>query len=76
MERASVRTKFAEKGEKLMRAKRQEAATAVTFLIDGQEIERVTQFRYLGRILEENDDDTHASSWQLARARSKWNRIG
>ena len=40
------------------------------------EIERVAQFRYLGRILDENDDDTHASSRQLGRARSKWNRIG
>jgi len=37
------------------------------FRSDGDEFERVTQFRYLGRILEENDDDTHASSRQLAR---------
>ena len=50
--------------------------TEVSFTIDGDKIERVAQFRYLGRILDENDDDTHASSRQLARARTKWNRIG
>jgi len=67
---------FAVRREKLFRAKRQAAATEVSFTIDGDEIERVTQFRYLGRILEENDDDAHASSRQLASARTKWNRIG
>jgi len=56
--------------------RRQAAAKEVSFTIDGNEIERVTQFRYLGRILEENNADTHASSPQLARARMKWNRIG
>jgi hypothetical protein len=41
------------------------------------QIERVAQFRYLGRILDENDNDTHALLIrQLARARSKWNRMG
>ena len=68
--------KYAERRVKLLRAKCQEAVTAVTFLIDGQEIERVKQFRHLGRILDEDGDDKHASSRQLARARSKWNRIG
>jgi len=66
---------FAVRREKLFRAKRQVAATEVSFTIHGDETERVTQFRYLGRILEENDDDIHASSRQLARARTKWNRI-
>jgi hypothetical protein len=68
--------RFAVRREKLFKKQRQAAATEVSFTIDGDEIERVAQFRYLGRILDENDDDTHASSRQLARARSKWNRIG
>jgi len=48
----------------------------VSFTIDGEEIERVTQFWYLGRILEENNDATHVSLRQLARARMKLNCIG
>ena len=34
------------------------------------------RFRYLGRILDENDDDSYAMERQLARARAKWGRIG
>ena len=68
--------KFAVRRDKLIKQKRQAAATEVSFSINGEQIERVAQFRYLGRILDENDDDTHASFRQLARARTKWNRIG
>lgn len=46
-------------------------------MIRGGAIERVMQFLYSGRLLEDNDDDSHASlRCQLARARMKWNRIG
>jgi hypothetical protein len=63
--------KFAVRCRKLLQQQRQAAAAEVSFTIDGEEIERVAQFRYLGRILDENDDDTHASSRRLAMARSK-----
>jgi len=33
------------------------------------------QFRYLGRILDETDDDSYALQRQLAWARTKWGRI-
>jgi hypothetical protein len=68
--------RFAVRREKLFKKQRQAASTEVSFTIDGDEIERVEQFRYLGRILDENDDDTHASSRQLVRTRLKWNRSG
>jgi len=50
-------------------------AEEVTFQIAGVDIERVSSFRYLGRILDEIDDDSHALTRQLARARARWGRI-
>jgi hypothetical protein len=58
------------------RAERQVEALEVSFTVDGVEIDRVRQFRYLGRILNEDDDDGHAARRQLARARTKWTRFG
>ena len=67
--------KGAEKRSNFLHAIRQERATEITFSVDGQPINRVTEFKYLGRILEENDDDDHAALRQLARAREKWGRM-
>ena len=66
---------FAERRARYFRTLRQAEALEVNFSIGGSEIERVSQFRYLGRILDENDDDSHALLRQLARARTKWARI-
>ena len=68
--------KFALVREKEVRAERQVSALQVTFTVGGEEIERVKQFRYLGRILDEDDDDSFAAGRQLARARAKWRRFG
>jgi hypothetical protein len=38
-------------------------------------IDKVSEFKYLGRILEETDDDEHAANRQLTRARARWGRI-
>ena len=61
--------------ERYFKAQHQLEAEEVTFQIAGVEIERVSSFRYLGRVLDENDDDTHALTRQLARARARWGRI-
>ena len=50
-------------------------AENVKFIVYGKEIERVREFRYLGRIFTENDDDTKCIQSQLKRARYKWNSI-
>ena len=57
--------------------KKYEKRTALKakFEIYGNSINRVRDFKYLGRVLEEKDDDSVAASRQLQRARSKWNRI-
>ena len=50
-------------------------AGLVRFYVEGQEIERVHQFRYLGRILTEDDSDTECIEDNLRRARSQWNSV-
>ena len=47
----------------------------MVFKVNDVEIERVARFRYLGRILDENDDDSHAIERQLSRAKARWGRI-
>jgi hypothetical protein len=70
-------TKYAEHRRQHFQAKRQtRAREEVTFQVGGQEINRVSQFRYLGRILEEDDNDVYAASRQLSRAKAKWGRLG
>jgi hypothetical protein len=54
---------------------KQAEAEKVTFRVYGEELERVKEFRYLGRILTEDDDDTKNIIEQLKRARQKWNSI-
>jgi len=48
----------------------------ISFTVNGTNINKVPQFKYLGRMLDENDNDDHAANRQLERAREKWNRIG
>ena len=50
-------------------------AEAVEYTINGAQIERLKEFRYLGRILTENDDDSRCIQDQLKKARSRWWRM-
>ena len=45
----------------------------VKFYIQGEEIKRVREFKYLGRILTDNDDDTKCIESALEKARRQWN---
>ena len=53
-----------------------EAATNVKFNINGEEINTVKSFKYLGRILTDKDDDGEAIDQQLKKARMTRGRIG
>ena len=44
--------------------------------IDGNNIKRVNEFKYVGRILDDNDNDLKAIENQLTKARAVWRRIG
>ena len=54
---------------------RQYDAENVKFYIGDKELERVRYFKYLGRILTEDDDDTRCIEDNLKRARKQWNCI-
>ena len=51
-------------------------AENVCFNINGEEIKKVNQFKYLGRILSNKDDDMIAIEKQLMKAKMTWGRIG
>ena len=53
----------------------QTEAEKVEMKINGVVIERVKNFRYLGRIMTENDCDSMCINDQLGRARRRWNCI-
>ncbi len=46
------------------------------FNIDGTVLERVEVFKYLGRLLAQDDDDAQAIRQQLRKARGVWARVG
>jgi hypothetical protein len=46
------------------------------FTVHGDVLERVEVFRYLGRLLLQDDDDIQAVRSQLCKARGTWARVG
>ena len=54
-----------------------DAALAIRqlFHIEGEVLERVNTFRYLGRILSQDDDDIRAVRTQIKKARGIWARV-
>jgi hypothetical protein len=48
----------------------------VAFQLDGNDIKAVNEFKYLGRIIDNNDDNLKAVENQLKKARATWGRIG
>ena len=54
----------------------QKSADNVKFTVSGEEIKMVSEFKYLGRILTNNDMDLKAVESQLVKARRVWGMIG
>ena len=52
------------------------AATNVKFQLNGNNIKKVDDFKYLGRIIDNTDDNLKAVENQLKKARAPWGRIG
>ena len=46
------------------------------FYVEGEVLERVESFCYLGRILAQDDDDVRAVRSQIQKARGIWARVG
>ena len=66
---------FRRRRENEQKQNNQAKADEVSFTVYGKNLERVREFKYLGRILREDDDDTSSIMQQVKRARSKWNSI-
>jgi hypothetical protein len=50
-------------------------ASNTIFMINNQPIENVTEFKYLGRYITNNDNDWKAVTWNIKRARMAWGRL-
>jgi hypothetical protein len=50
-------------------------ATKVTFKVKGQPIENVAEFKYLGRIISNNDSDWAAVRANIRKARKRWAQV-
>ena len=76
---AHQKTKTCLKGKKRRECEilqnKQAEADDVVFKVYGENLERVQEFKYLGRTLREDDDDTKTIVNQIKKARQKWNAI-
>jgi hypothetical protein len=50
-------------------------AVETKFYVNGQILQRVTEFKYLGRILDAEDNDQKAVKYNLAKAKQQWGRL-
>ena len=73
------KTEACQKGQARRKNEEQQEKQArldqVKIFVNGKEIERVREFKYLGRILCEDDDDTKCVESQITKARARWWRI-
>jgi hypothetical protein len=53
----------------------QQKTEEIIFTVNGSEIKTVDQFKYLGRMLDNKDNDIPAVEKNLQKARQKWGRI-
>jgi hypothetical protein len=47
----------------------------MVFTVYGGPIQIVTEFKYLGQVVEKQDDDWPAMNWNIRRAQSAWGRL-
>jgi hypothetical protein len=51
-------------------------ALRLLFYIEGEVLKKVESFRYLGRILAQDDEDVRAVRNQIKKAHGTWARVG
>ena len=68
--------KFAAARKRRQDAEEQKTAEQTIFYIGEYPIKNVREFKYLGRILDDEDKDSPAIARNLKRARQKWGMIG
>ena len=72
-------SQLCQKARERAERRRQEEANRETenvrFTVGGKEIETVKQFKYLGRVLSEDDDDWPAIQANIQKARKRWGQV-
>jgi hypothetical protein len=71
----ACRAQAARRATRAQYARQVREAFSAKFYVNGQPIERVAEYQYLGRIISFDDSDTPAVSARLALARAKWGRM-
>jgi hypothetical protein len=61
--------------EKREQVQANKEAKSTIFLVNGEPIETVAQFKYLGRVLAEDDDDWPAIHDNITKARARWGQV-
>ena len=74
-QKTSTCKKISKRRENERKQDLQAEADKVEFFINGKKIERVHRFKYLGRWLCDNDDDTGCIMENIKKARQRWNNI-
>ena len=64
-----------QRGEKRRQVQANREAAGVEFVVNGQPIETVTEFKYLGRVLASDDDDWPAVKANIHKARKRWGQV-
>jgi Reverse transcriptase (RNA-dependent DNA polymerase) len=67
--------KWAKRAEKETKQEERTTATQTEFYVSGQIIQRVVEFKYLGRVLDAEDNDQKAVMYNLNKAKQQWGRL-
>jgi hypothetical protein len=68
----SCRQKTIRLHQRILASTCQQLASRVSFSVDNTLIENVSEFRYLGRVLDSSDSDDKAVDYNLKNARARW----
>jgi hypothetical protein len=75
-----VQTKECQVGVERQKQREMAISTALAlrqqFTVRGEVLKRVEVFKYLGRMMAQDDDDIQAVQSQLRKARATWARVG
>ena len=67
--------KWAKREKNVTRAGERVTALEKKFFVNSNQLVSVREFKYLGRILDAEDDDSKAVNWNLTKARQQWGRL-
>jgi hypothetical protein len=67
--------KWTKRAESETKQEEKNKAIETKFYVNGQVLQRVTEFKYLGRILDAEDNDQKAIKYNLTKAKQQWGRL-